>query len=254
MTHSPRNIVLVTGASKGIGAQTALGFAEAGYDVCVNYNSDKAGALETARKCQGFGVRAVAIGASVADRDAVRRMFAECDAELGPVTCLINNAGVIGGASLLEDLEDSALTSTFATNLFGSIYCLQEAVKRMSPEHGGAGGSVVNMSSVAAVLGSPGEYIHYAASKGAVETMTVGAAKELGPRGIRVNAIRVGTTATDLHDREGNPDRPAMVAAATPLGRIAQTDDIADAAVWLASSKAKFVSGTVLTVAGGLLP
>jgi NAD(P)-dependent dehydrogenase (short-subunit alcohol dehydrogenase family) len=254
MTDRSANIVLITGASKGIGAQTARAFAEAGFDVCVNYHSDRKGALDTVGDCLALGVKAVAIGADVADREAVRRMFGECDHLLGPVTCLVNNAGVIGGSTMLQNLEEVALTSTFATNLFGSIYCLQEAVKRMHPDQGGTGGSVVNMSSVAAVLGSPNEYIHYAASKGAVETMTVGAAKELGPVGIRVNAIRVGTTATDLHDREGNPNRPAMVAAATPLGRIAETDDIAEAAVWLASEKAKFVSGTVLTVAGGLLP
>ncbi len=134
------------------------------------------------------------------------------------------------------------------------MYCLQEAVKRRRTDEGGSGGSSVNMSSVAATLGRHGEYVHYAASKAAVETLNIGAGKELGPIGVRVNAIRVGTTATEIHEREGNPNRPAMVAAATPLGRIAQPSDIAEAAVWLASSKAGFVSGTVLTVSGGLVP
>lgn len=254
MTLSAKKIALITGASKGIGAATALAFAKDGYDVCVNYNSDLKGAQETVAACEAEGVRAIAVQGDVADQDAVKAMFATCDEALGPVTCLVNNAGIIGGSTSITDLKKEKLYATFEANLFGSIYCLQEAAKRMRTDEGGAGGCVVNMSSVAASVGSPGEYIHYAASKGAVETMTVGAGKELGPVGVRVCAIRVGTTQTDMHQREGNPDRPAMIAAATPLGRIAQPTDIAEAAVWLASSKAGFVSGTILTVAGGLLP
>lgn len=254
MTRQPPRTVLITGASKGIGASVARAFAGAGYDVCVNFHSDAEGARATVRHCRDAGVRAEAVGADVADREAVRHLFSECDRVLGPLTCLVNNAGIIGGATRLENLDETALRATFATNMFGSLFCLQEAIGRMRTDTGGAGGSVVNMSSVAATLGSPGEYVHYAASKGAVETMTIGAARELGPLGIRVNAIRVGTTATDLHEREGNPNRPAMVAAVTPLGRIAQPEDIAEAALWLASPKAEFVTGTVLTVAGGLTP
>jgi NAD(P)-dependent dehydrogenase (short-subunit alcohol dehydrogenase family) len=249
METQPAPIVLITGASKGIGAATAVAFAQAGYDVCGNFHSDKTGADDTVARCQAAGARAVAIKADVADRHAVRRMFEDCDAALGPVRCLVNNAGIIGGSTSLESLTESALPSTFATNLFGAVYCLQEAIPRLRN-----GGAIVNISSVAATAGSPGEYVHYAASKGALETLTIGAAKELGPEGIRVAAIRVGTTATDIHDREGNPDRRGMVAAMTPLGRIAQPDDIAEAAVWLASPSAQFVSGTVLTVAGGLSP
>ncbi|MEJ6640869.1 MAG: SDR family oxidoreductase [Flavobacteriales bacterium] len=245
---------LITGASKGIGASTAIAFANYGYDVCVNYHSDKKGAQETVDQCEAVGVRAIAVCANVADPLAVRTMFETCDKLLGPVSCLVNNAGIIGGTSKLSELKQDALRATFEANLFGTVYCLQEAVKRMRTDEGGIGGSIVNMSSVAATLGSPGEYVHYAASKAAVETLTIGAGKELGPIGVRVNAIRVGTTATEIHEREGNPNRPAMVAAATPLGRIAQPSDIAEAAVWLASSKAGFVSGTVLTVSGGLVP
>ena len=249
-----RPIVLVTGASKGIGAATALAFAKVGYDVCVNYHGDAAGADATVARCDAEGVRAHAIQADVADRSAVSRLFAECDAALGPISCLVNNAGIIGGTSTLTDLDPDALAATFATNVFGLVYCLQEAAFRMGTDRGGVGGAIINMSSLAATLGSPGEYVHYAASKGAVETLTIGAGKELGPLGIRVSTIRVGTTATDLHAREGNPDRPATVAAATPMGRIATPEDIAQAAVWLASPMAGFVSGTVLTVAGGLSP
>ncbi|MCV2881942.1 SDR family oxidoreductase [Actibacterium sp. XHP0104] len=249
-----RKTALVTGASKGIGAATALAFAKEGYDVCVNYSSDRRGADETVAACRDAGVRAIAVGADVADQQAVRAMFDTCDELLGPVTCLVNNAGIIGGTSTLPDLAQEALRRTFEANLFGTVYCLQEAVKRMRTDQGGAGGAIVNMSSLAATLGSPGEYVHYAASKAAVETLTIGAGKELGPLGIRVNAIRVGTTATSMHEREGNPDRPRMVAEATPMGRIAQPQDIADAVVWLASPRSGFVSGTILTVAGGLAP
>ncbi|WP_375259867.1 SDR family oxidoreductase [Citreimonas sp.] len=251
MTDRP--IVLITGASKGIGATTAITFANAGYNVCVNYQRDAAGASETVSRCQAAGARAIAVAADVADPAAVARMFAECDARLGHVACLVNNAGVIGGSARVTDVLEATLHRTFTTNVFGAIYCLQEAARRMRTDHGGAGGTIVNMSSVAAAAGSPGEYVHYAASKGAVETLTVGAGKELGPVGVRVVAIRVGTTNTDLHSREGNAARPAAVAAATPLGRIAEPIDIAEAALWLASNKAAFVSGTILTVAGGLL-
>lgn len=252
-TTTKRPIVLVTGASKGIGEATAIAFARAGYDVGVNFRFDAEGAARVVGRCETAGARALAINGDVGDAAAVEEVFEQCDA-LGEISCLVNNAGIIGGASPLADLSSQALNATFETNVFGPVYCMQAAIKRMRTDHGGHGGSIVNMSSVAATLGSPGEYVHYAGSKGAIETMTIGAGKELGPLGIRVNAIRVGTTATQMHEREGNPDRPAMVAAATPLKRIAQPTDIANAAVWLASPSAAFVSGTILTVAGGLTP
>ena len=252
MTDRPA--VLVTGASKGIGAAVAIAFAREGYDIAVNYHRDADGAERTVQACEAFGTRAFAVRADVADRDAVTSMFVLCDERLGPLRCLVNNAGVIGGASTLEALRPNALHAVFATNVFGTVHCMQEAITRMSIKRSGPGGAIVNMSSLAATLGSPGEYVHYAATKGAVETLTIGAGKELGPHGIRVNAIRVGTTDTELHVREGSPDRPAAVAAATPLGRIARPDDIAAAVLWLASNGANFVTGTVLTVAGGLSP
>lgn len=247
-----RPIVLVTGASKGIGAATAALFAAEGYDVCINYLSDPEGAQGVADRCRALGARTALVQADVGRKPDVERMFAACDAALGPVTCLINNVGIIGGASTLADLTESALAATFQTNVFGTIHCIQQAIPRMSRETGGAGGAIVNMSSVAATLGSPHEYVHYAASKGAIETLTIGAGKELAPLGIRVNAIRVGTTDTTMHATGGNPDRPAKIAAITPMGRIADPSDIAQAALWLASDRSGFVTGTVLTVAGGL--
>ena len=200
MTAPP--IVLVTGASKGIGAATAKAFAKAGYDVFINYRDDGTGARKTVEACETFGVRAFAFQADISDRQATAKMFAACDRALGSISCLINNAGVIGGATYLSDLKTAALEATFETNVYGAIYCLQEALGRMRTDQGGAGGTIVNMSSVAATLGSPGEYVHYAASKGALETLTIGAAKELGPLGVRVAAIRAGT-------RTSLPIRPA---------------------------------------------
>lgn len=246
--------MIVTGSSKGIGARTAVEFAKEGFDVCVNYNSDIDGAARVVDMCQALGSNALAVRANIADRSAVKKMFKKCDQFFGRFSCLVNNAGIIGQSTSIAEVTEDILTKTFATNLFGTVYCLQEAVARMATDSGGAGGSIINISSLAASIGSPGEYVHYAASKGAVETLTVGAGKELGHLGIRVNAIRVGTADTEIHVREGNPDRPAIVASTTPLGRIAQPEDVANAAVWLASPKPKFISGTVITVAGGLAP
>lgn len=247
-----RPVVIVTGGSRGIGAATASLFAREGYDVCISYLSDADAALGIVKTCEGFGAKAIAVQSDVAKRQDVEALFLACDREFGPVSCLVNNAGVIGQNTRIQGLQDEALEQTFRTNVFGLLYCTQEATRRMSTANGGAGGTIINISSVAAVLGSPGEYVHYAASKGAVETISIGAGKELAPEGIRVNAIRVGTTNTSIHALSGNPDRPARIAAMTPMGRIAEPEDIAQTALWLASDKSGFVTGTVITVAGGL--
>ncbi len=249
---SERPIVLVTGASKGIGAATAILFAKNGYDICINYLSDDDGARAVARSCKDAGAQTAVVRADVSGQGEVKEMFAKCDAELGVLSCLVNNVGVIGGSSLLENVSADALSATFGTNVFGTVYCMQEAIKRMSLAHGGAGGSIVNMSSLAAVRGSPNEYVHYAATKGAVETLTIGAGKELAPAGIRVNAVRVGTTDTTIHAANGNPGRVTKIAEMTPMGRIADPVEIAEAALWLASDQSRFVTGTMITVAGGL--
>lgn len=249
-----RPLALVTGAGRGIGAATAIGAARAGHDVCIGYARDARSAEAVAERCRAEGVRALALRADVGEREAVRTLFARCERELGVPSLLVNNAGVIGGTARLLDVAPATLERVFAVNVFGTLWCLQEAAARMARSQGGAGGTVVNLSSVAATLGSPGEYVHYAASKGAVESLTIGAGKELAAEGIRVVAVRAGTTATEMHSREGNPERPALAARAAPLGRVATAEEIADAVLFLASERARFVTGTVLTVAGGLAP
>lgn len=247
-----RPIVIVTGASHGIGRATAMLFAAEGYDVCVNYLSDSAAASEVVEACKAAGARAIAVQADMGRREEIQALFSACDEQLGRVSCLINNAGIIGRAGKIEELQPEVLETAFRINVFGVIYCIQEATRRMSTRKGGQGGTIVNMSSLAALLGSPNEYVHYAATKGAVESITFGAGKELAPEGIRVNAIRVGTTNTRIHTQGGNPERPARIAAATPMGRIAEPDDIARAALMLASPGSGFMTGTLITVAGGL--
>lgn len=247
-----RPIVIVTGASHGIGAATARMFAAEGYDVCINYLSDTAAASEVVADCEAKGVRAIAVQGDVGKKEDIEALFRTCDEKLGRVTCLVNNAGIIGKAGKIEELQPDVLETAFRINVFGVMYCIQEAAKRMSTRRGGQGGTIVNMSSLAAFLGSPNEYVHYAATKGAVESITFGAGKELAPEGIRVNAIRVGTTNTRIHTQGGNPDRPARIAAVTPMGRIAEPDDIARAVLMLASPGSGFMTGTLITVAGGL--
>lgn len=251
-TDRMRPVALITGASHGIGAATARLFAAEGYDVCVNYLSDHAAAANVVADCEAAGATAIAVPGNVGDREEVNGVFLACDKAFGSLACLVNNAGIIGRACRLEDLLPEELERTFAVNTYGVVYCIQEASRRMALRYGGNGGTIVNMSSLAAALGSPNEYIHYAASKGAVETITAGAGKELAADRIRVNAIRVGTTNTRIHIDGGNPQRPAKIAALTPMGRIAEPEDIAQAALWLASPGSGFVTGTVITVAGGL--
>lgn len=245
-------VAIITGASRGIGRATALKAARNGYMVCINYVSDGDAAEAVCASCKRDGAAASAFQADVADPGEVEALFKHCDSALGRVDLLVNNAGVIGKACRLEHLTEEALRSTFEINVFGTIHCSQQAVRRMSRNHGGAGGVIINLSSVAALQGSPNEYVHYAASKAAVETFTIGLAKEVGPEGIRVNAVRAGTTDTEIHARSGNPDRPRMVADTAPLRRIATPDDVAEAIMWLASDRAAFASGAVLSISGGI--
>ncbi len=245
-------IALVTGSGRGIGRATALLAADNGYDVCINYAADAQAARDVASGCEERGARTVCVKANVGARVEAAKLFDACDRALGPPDLLVNNAGIIGQASTLAALTEDNLKTTFDVNVFGTVYCAQEAVRRMSTTDGGRGGVIINVSSIAAISGSPFEYVHYASSKAAVETLTVGLAREVGRDGIRVNAVRAGTTDTDIHQRSGNPDRPAMVAKTSPLGRVATADDIAEAIIWLASDKAGFATGSVLSISGGL--
>lgn len=253
ISHKTMNkVALITGGGRGIGAATAIAAARAGYDVCINYVSDESRAAVVVDECMAIGVGALAVKADVAHKPEVERLFLACDDRLGPITLLVNNAGIVGQASLIESLDADALQRTFEVNVFGSIYCAQAAIRRMSTARGGQGGVIVNVSSIAATLGSPGEYVHYAASKGAIDTFTIGLAKEIGKDGIRVNAVQAGTTDTEIHARSGNPDRPDKVAKIAPLGRVGRPADIADAILWLASDAASYTTGAILRVGGGL--
>lgn len=246
------HIAIITGGSRGIGAATARLAAKAGYDVCINYARDAKSAQKIVTDCQSMNRQVITVQADVADSGDVARLFRECDEKLGPVSLLVNNAGIIGRATTVAELTDEVLARTFAVNVHGAVYCAREAIKRMANSAGGSGGVIINVSSVAARLGSPGEYVHYAASKAAIETFTIGLAKEVGPEGIRVNALQAGTTDTEIHATAGNPNRPAMVAANAPLRRVATPEDIAAGIMWLASAPADYVTGAVLPVSGGL--
>lgn len=245
-------VALITGAGRGIGAATAVLAAKHGFDVCINYVNDAGQAEKTAMDCRQEGVLAAVVKADIASSRQVDDLFQRCDEELGSPSLLVNNAGTVGGLTTVEDLDDAVLHRTYEINVYGAFYCARAAIRRMSKDNGGDGGVIINISSLASTLGSPGEYVHYAASKGAIDAMTIGLAREVGPLGIRVNAVQAGTVATDIHATLGNPDRPDKVAAMAPLGRVATAQDIAEAVLWLASDKSSYATGSVLRVAGGL--
>lgn len=247
-----KKIAIITGGSRGIGRATALLAAENGYDVCFSFVSNESAAKQTCLACEAFNVKAIAVKSDVANEADVKHLFNSCDEKLGPVSLLVNNAGIIGQASSVDMLEADTLKRVFDVNVFGAFYCAKQAIKRMSTKQGGKGGAIINVSSMAATIGSPNEYVHYAASKGALETFTIGLSKEVGPQGIRVNAVQAGTASTEIHAASGNPDRPDMVARTAPLGRVATPEDIAEAIIWLASEKASYTTGASLRVSGGL--
>ena len=243
--------VLVTGASRGIGAACAIGCAKAGWDVAVNYARDEAAAQEVAEAVRAAGRRALVVRADVADEAAVLAMFARVDAEMAPLGGLVNNAGVIDAMARVDAMSVDRLQRMLAVNVIGSFVCAREAVKRMSTRHGHAGGAIVNLSSVAAKLGAPGWYVDYAASKGAIDSFTVGLARELATEGIRVNAVRPGIIDTDIHASGGQPDRAHQSAALIPMQRPGTADEVAAAIVWLLSDAARYTTGAILDVSGG---
>ena len=239
--------LIVTGGSRGIGASIARLAAADGWDVCVSYLSNQSAADDVVQDCRKHGVHALAVRADVSVENDVVALFDQAEAELGPLRGLVNNAGIVGQRSLVRDYQSGRTERIFATNVFGAFTCAKEAVRRF----GSLGGVIVNVSSRAAVLGSAGEYVDYAASKAAVDTMTVGLAQEVARDSIRVNAVRPGLIHTDMHASGGQPDRIATLASTVPMGRGGDPDEIAEAVVWLLSDKASFTTGALIDVSGG---
>jgi NAD(P)-dependent dehydrogenase (short-subunit alcohol dehydrogenase family) len=251
MSDASPPIVLITGASRGIGAATALLAARAGYAVAVNYQGNSLAADEVVRAIRALGGTAITVQADVAVEEQVLAMFAKVDAKLGRISALVNNAGVVDVACRVESMAVARLQRMFATNVIGSMVCAREAVRRMSTRHGGAGGAIVNLSSVAATLGAAGQYVDYAASKGAIDSFTVGLAREVAAEGIRVNAVRPGVIDTDIHASGGQPARAQQLAAAIPMQRPGTADEIASAILWLLSPQASYTTGAIVDVGGG---
>jgi len=244
-------VVLITGAGRGIGAATAQLAAERGYAVCINYLRNENAARSMVESIIASGRQAIAVQADVSDETQVERLFRECDRHLGPLHALVNNAGALERQMPLVAMSQARLQRVFATNVFGTLLCAREAVRRMSTAYGGTGGAIVNVSSAAARLGSPGEYVDYATSKGAVDTFTLGLAKEVAGEGIRVNAVRPGFIHTDIHASGGDPGRLARLEKSIPLGRGGEPIEVAQAILWLLSSEAAYTSGTFIDVSGG---
>jgi len=244
-------IVIVTGGSRGIGASTACLAAARGYLVCVNYHRDRAAAERVVDAIASHGGRGVAVQADVRIESDVVRLFDTCTSALGVPTALVNNAGILETQMRVEAMDAARLQRVFATNVVGPFLCAREAVRRMSTRHGGAGGAIVNVSSAASRLGSPGEYVDYAASKGALDTMTIGLAREVAEEGIRVNAVRAGFIYTDIHASGGEPARVDRVKAFVPMKRGGYPDEVAAAVLWLLSEDASYSTGTFIDVTGG---
>ncbi len=243
--------MLVTGASRGIGAATALLAASRGYTVAVNYVNDEAAARGLCARVAAHGGEAFAVQADVADEQQVLAMFAVLDARAEPLTALVNNAGVVGAIGPFAEYSAARLKRTFEVNVYGAFVVAREAVKRMSTARGGQGGAIVNLSSAAARIGSPNEFIDYAASKGAIDSMTLGLAKEFAGQGIRVNAVRPGLIDTDIHASAGAPDRVARFTPMIPMQRAGSVEEVANAILWLMSEQASYITGTFLDVSGG---
>jgi NAD(P)-dependent dehydrogenase (short-subunit alcohol dehydrogenase family) len=249
MAQKP-DVAIVTGGSRGIGAATCVLLAQAGYLVIVNYVSNAAAAKVVVTQIENSGGKAAAIQGDVASEKDIVALFQAAD-QYGPLKVLVNNAGIVDVKARVDEMSAERLARMFVVNITGSFLCAREAVKRMSTRHGGSGGAIVNLSSAAATLGSPGQYVDYAASKGAIDTFTIGLAREVASEGIRVNAVRAGIIDTGIHASGGEPDRVAQLRGQLPMQREGTALEVAEAIIWLASGKASYVTGTCLGVSGG---
>ncbi len=246
-----KNVIVITGASRGIGAATARLAGARGYAVCVNYLENRTAAERVVADIVAAGGEALAIAANVAVESEVVRLFDTVDRKFGTVTALVNNAGILETQMRVEDMDAARLGRILATNVTGCFLCAREAVRRMSVRHGGAGGAIVNVSSVAARLGGPGEYVDYAASKGAIDSFTLGLAREVGAEGIRVNAVRPGIIYTEIHASGGDPGRVDRLKDAVPMKRGGHPEEVATAILWLLSDEASYATGTFIDLSGG---
>lgn len=245
------NVIIITGAGRGIGAATALAAARAGYRICINYLADDASAHRVLEQVRALGAEAITVRADVSVEDEIIQLFQRVDKELGLVTALVNNAGTIGHQSRVEEMSEFRLLKLMKTNVVGPMLCARHALQRMSTRHGGPGGAIVNVSSVAARLGSPNEYVDYAASKGALDTFTLGLAKEVAGEGVRVNGVRPGYIFTDFHALSGDAERVRKLEPGIPMGRGGQAAEVAEAILWLLSDKASYTTGSFIDLGGG---